>query len=280
MKPKCVRGPPDPGVTDTRVDGALAACVDAAASPTSAGSATSATASTARATGARPRMSPGRADVDITSPPGYRCWDPKGSLQIPATVGRGVDVAVGTGRHVVDRRVGQARAQAATSWCGRRWPAGAVYIPRSVASASCPPWITSASEATSGRLPEMSCHDRPPFVGLEHVTDAAARDPAPRVAVEDGVRVRGIGRIDGHAGDVPVGQARGVDLVPRAAVVGGDAAGERRARVAAPADPGGVDDAAVAGRGQRRHGVAVAGVVDVLPRAGRCWCSSCSSRRG
>ena len=65
---------------------------------------------------------------------------------------------------------------------------------------------TRASEAMSGRLPEMSVQVSPPL-RLEDVAHASAGDEAARVAVEDGVGMRRVGRVDGDAGDVPVRQA-------------------------------------------------------------------------
>ena len=82
----------------------------------------------------------------------------------------------------------------------------------------------------SGRLPEMSVHVWPPLVvSNTWPTPPPGIEPA-GVAVEDRVGVRRVGRVDGDAGDVPVGQPGHVDLVPGAAVVGGDAGGERRDR--------------------------------------------------
>src|SRR5215813_470413 len=43
------------------------------------------------------------------------------------------------------------------------WPWRAVNTPSSVASAILPPVSTSASDAMSGRFPEMSVQDLPPF---------------------------------------------------------------------------------------------------------------------
>jgi hypothetical protein len=65
-KAKWVRGPPDPGVTDTFVDGPrLAACAGAAATATAA-TATTAAPSAPLTRGARPRI---QLDLPISSPP-------------------------------------------------------------------------------------------------------------------------------------------------------------------------------------------------------------------
>src|ERR1700758_1471687 len=72
---------------------------------------------------------------------------------------------------------------------------------------------------------------------LEDVPDTAAGDPASRIAVENGVRVSWVRRIDGDTGDIAARQSGRVDLVPGAAVVGCDPRGEGRPRVAPAPDP-------------------------------------------
>src|SRR6202008_414491 len=96
--------------------------------------------------------------------------------------------------------------------------------------------------------------------GLKDVADTTPGNEPARVAIEDGVRVGWVGRIDGHAGDVPVRQSGRAYLVPVAAVVRGDPGGEAGPGVAAVGHPGGVDDAPASGGGQRRDGVVGPGV--------------------
>ena len=111
--------------------------------------------------------------------------------------------------------------------CGP-FPAQAVYAPLSVARRACRPAGRARRKRCPGGFPRCrSTTGR--RLGLEHVTDATPRDPAPRVAVEHYPGARRVPRVDCDPGDVPVGQARDVELVPGAAVVGGDAAVERRA---------------------------------------------------
>src|SRR3954447_14131665 len=114
------------------------------------------------------------------------------------------------------------------------------------------------------RIREVAGHVPPggaAVVGLEHVPISGIRDPAPAVGADTDRDVSGVQWVHRDRGDVAVGNAGETQSVPRAAVVGGQPAVERR-RIAEAA-PGGVGGVAIDAEGTDL--VAVTGVVDLLP---------------
>jgi hypothetical protein len=97
-------------------------------------------------------------------------------------------VSTGSYRHIVDTHVGHPPSPR-RGHVDDALALGRGEHPRSVVSASLPCANPSASEPMSRRFPRCRTTSRR-VQRLKHLADTTARDPAPRVTIDDGTRVR------------------------------------------------------------------------------------------